>query len=80
LEKHAIGFYHFPITKLKQPFAIRVLIWFAGLACAGMFLSILLAVRDIEPHIMGGDRVAREEWSRIAAPLVAVIGLAVILI
>jgi hypothetical protein len=62
------------VTKLKQPFAIRILRWFAALASAGMFLSILLAVCDIDPHIMGGERVTRTEWLHIAAPLVAVIG------
>jgi hypothetical protein len=60
---------------LKQPFAIRVLTWFAALASAGMYLSILLAILDIGPHIMGGERVTRSEWLHIAAPLVAVIGI-----
>jgi hypothetical protein len=60
---------------LKQPFAIRVLTWFAALASAGMYLSILLAIHDIGPHIMGGERVTRTEWLHIAAPLVAVIGI-----
>ena len=59
----------------KQPFAIRLLTWFAALASAGMFLSILLAVLDIGPHIMGGERVTRTEWLHLAAPLVAVIGI-----
>jgi hypothetical protein len=49
--------------------------WFAALASIGMYLSILLAVLDIEPHIMGGERVTRTEWLHIAAPLVAVIGI-----
>ena len=40
-----------------------------------MYLSILLAVCDIGPHIMGGERVTRTEWLHIAAPLVAVIGI-----
>ena len=40
-----------------------------------MYLSILLAVYDIGPHIMGGERVTRSEWLHIAAPLVAVIGI-----
>jgi len=40
-----------------------------------MYLSILLAVLDIGPHIMGGERVTRSEWLHIAAPLVAVIGI-----
>jgi hypothetical protein len=60
---------------MPQPFAIRILTWFAGLACVGMYLSILLAVLDIGPHIMGGERVTRAEWLHIAAPLVAVIGI-----
>jgi len=38
-------------------------------------LSILLAILDIGPHIMGGERVTRSEWLHIAAPLVAVIGI-----
>jgi hypothetical protein len=59
----------------SKPFAIRVLTWFAALASAGMYLSILLAVCDIGPHIMGGERVTRSEWLHIAAPLVAVIGI-----
>jgi hypothetical protein len=49
--------------------------WLAGLASVGMFLSILLAVCDIGPHIMGGERVTRTEWLHITAPLVAVIGI-----
>jgi hypothetical protein len=63
------------VAKIKQPFAIRVLTWFAGLACVGMYLSIFLAIYDIGPHIMGGERVTRTEWLHIAAPLVAVIGI-----
>jgi hypothetical protein len=63
------------VAKTKQPFAIRVLTWFAALAAAGMYLSILLAVLDIGPHIMGGERVTRAEWLHIAAPLVAAIGI-----
>src|SRR6266496_3618478 len=59
----------------KIPFLIRVFTWFAALAFVGMYLSILLAVLDIGPHIMGGERVTREEWLHIAAPLVAVIGV-----
>jgi hypothetical protein len=63
------------VAKIKQPFAIRVLTWFAALASAGMYLSILLAILDIGPHMMGGQHVTRAEWLRIAAPLVAVIGI-----
>ncbi len=70
-----IGSSYFPVPKLKRPFAIRVLTWLAALASVGMYLSILLAVLDIGPHIMGGERVTREEWLYIAAPLVAVIGI-----
>jgi len=62
------------VTKLK-PLAIRILTWFAALASAGMYLSILLAILDIGPHIMGGEPVTRTEWLHIAAPLVAVIGV-----
>jgi len=40
-----------------------------------MYLSIFLAVCDIGPHIMGGERVTRDECLHIAAPLVAVIGI-----
>ena len=42
-----------------------------------MYLSILLAILDIGPYIMGGERVTRTEWLHIAAPLVAVIGILV---
>src|SRR5947207_14637735 len=59
----------------RVPFLIRVFIWFAILASVGIYLSILLAVLDIGPHIMGGERVTRSEWLHIAAPLVAVIGI-----
>jgi hypothetical protein len=68
------------ITEIKQPFAIRVLVWFAGCASAAMFLSIVLAIYDIGPHIMGGERVSRDEWLQLAAPLVAVIGILMALI
>ena len=40
-----------------------------------MYVSIVLTIRDIGPHIMGGERVTRTEWLHIAAPLVAVIGV-----
>jgi hypothetical protein len=40
-----------------------------------MYLSIVLAVLDVGPYIMGGERVTRTEWLHIAAPLVAVIGI-----
>ena len=63
------------MTKSKQPFLIRILAWFAALASLGMYLSIVLAILDIGPHIMGGERVTREEWLHIAAPLVAVLGV-----
>ena len=63
------------MTKFKQPFLIRILAWFAALASAGMYLSIVLAILDIGPHIMGGERVTQTEWLHIAAPLVAVIGV-----
>jgi hypothetical protein len=59
---------------MKKPFAIRVLTWFAALASTGMFVSIVLAIVDIGPHLMGGEKVTRWEWLHIAAPLVAVIG------
>jgi hypothetical protein len=63
------------VSKTKQPFAIRILTWFAALASVGMYLSIMLAILDIGPHIMAGERVTRAEWLHIAAPLVAVIGV-----
>jgi hypothetical protein len=59
---------------MKQPLGIRTLSWFAALASAGMFVSIALAILDIGPHLMGGEKVTRLEWLEIAAPLVAVIG------
>ena len=59
---------------MKQPVAIRILRWFAALASAGMSVSIALAILDIGPHFMGGEKVTRSEWLHIAAPLVAVIG------
>ena len=60
--------------QMKQPLGIRILSWFAALASAGMFVSIALAILDIGPHLMGGEKVTRLEWLHIAAPLVAVIG------
>ena len=51
-----------------------MLSWFAALASAGMFVSIALAMLDIGPHLMGGEKVTRAEWLDIAAPLVAVMG------
>jgi len=63
------------VTQLKQPFAIRILTWFAGLASVAMYVSIVLVILDIGPHMMGGERVTRIEWLHIAAPLVAVIGV-----
>jgi hypothetical protein len=74
-EAHESGATYFPVDTFKQPLAIRFLTWFAVLASAGMYLSILLAVLDIGPHIMGGEQVTRAEWLHIAAPLVAVIGI-----
>jgi len=59
---------------MKQPLGIRILSWFAALASTGMFASIALAILDIGPHLMGGQKVTRTEWLHIAAPLVAVIG------
>jgi hypothetical protein len=60
--------------RMKPPFAIRILTWFAALASIGMFVSIFLAGLDIGPHLMGGEKVTRAEWLHVAAPLVAVIG------
>ena len=45
-----------------------------------MFLSILLALCEIGPTMMGGERVSRQDWLHIAAPLVALIGVLVALI
>jgi hypothetical protein len=59
---------------MKRPLGIGILSWFAALASAGMFVSIALAILDIGPHLMGGEKVTRSEWLQIAAPLVAVIG------
>jgi hypothetical protein len=59
---------------MKPPRAIPLLTWFAGLGSAGMFVSIALAILDVGPHLMGGEKVTRSEWLQIAAPLVAVIG------
>ena len=63
-----------------RPFAIRILTWFAGLASAGMYLSILLVLLNIAPARMGGELVTRTEWLRIAAPLVAAIGILMALV
>jgi hypothetical protein len=41
---------------MKPPFGIRILSWFAALASAGMFVSIALAILDIGPHLMGGEK------------------------
>jgi len=38
-----------------------------------MYLSIVLALYDIGPHMMGGERFTRAVWPHMAAPLVAVI-------
>jgi hypothetical protein len=65
---------HYNLNQMKQPLGIRILSWFAALASGGMFVSIALAVLDIGPHLMGGEKVTRSEWLHIAAPLVAVIG------
>jgi len=40
--------------QMKQPLAIRILSWFAGISSAGMFVSIALAILDLGPHLMGG--------------------------
>ncbi len=65
---------------MKKPFVIRILIWLATLASAGMYFSILLVYSGTGPAIMGGERVTRAEWLHIAAPLVAVIGILMALI
>jgi hypothetical protein len=57
------------VTKSKQPFLIRILAWFAALASLGMYLSIVLAILDIGPHLMSGEHVTREEWLHIATPV-----------
>jgi hypothetical protein len=59
---------------MKQPLGIRIFSWFAALASAGMFVSIVLAILDIGPRSMGGEKVTRSEWLHVSAPLVAVIG------
>ena len=59
---------------MKPPRAIPLLTWFAALASAAMFASIVLAILDLGPHLMGGETVSRSEWLHIAAPFVAVIG------
>src|SRR6266496_4389234 len=64
----------------NQPFAIRILKWFAGLASAAMYMSILLVLLKIGPVVMGGERVTRTEWLHIAAPLIAAIGILMALI
>ncbi len=68
------------IQNSNEPFAIRILTWLAGLASAGMYLSILLVLLKIGPVVMGGERVTRTEWLDIAAPLIAAIGILMALI
>ena len=68
------------LRQMNRPFAIRILTWFAAFASVGLFLSILLAILDIGPHLMGGERVTRSEWLHTAAPLVAVISCLMALI
>ena len=65
---------------MKPPRAIPLLTWFAALASAAMFMSILLAILDRGPHLMGGEKVSRSEWLHMAAPLVAMIGCLMALI
>jgi hypothetical protein len=65
---------------MKTPRAIPLLAWFAALASAAMFASIVLALLDLGPHLMGGEKVTRSEWLHIAAPLMAVIGCLMALI
>jgi hypothetical protein len=65
---------------MKQPFAIRIFVWLAGFASAGMYLSILLVSLEIGPTLMGGERVTRSEWLHVAAPLVSAVGLLMALI
>ncbi len=65
---------------MNRPFAIRILTCLAAFASGGMFLSILLTILDVGPHLMGGEKVTRSEWLHIAAPLVAVIGCLMALI
>src|SRR5713101_5487475 len=62
------------------PFLIRVSTWLAALASVAMYLSIFLAIYDIGPTMIGGERVTRAEWLHIAAPLVGVIGVLMALI
>jgi hypothetical protein len=45
-----------------------------------MYLSILLVLLNIGPASMGGEHVTRTEWLRIAAPLVAAIGILMALV
>lgn len=59
---------------MKRPLGIRLLTWFAALTSTVMFVSLMLAIFDVGPHLMGGERVTRSEWLHVAAPLVAVIG------
>ena len=54
--------------------------WFAGLASAGMYLSILLMLLNIAPASMGGEHVTRTEWLHIAAPFVAAMGVLIALV
>ena len=68
------------IQNSNEPFAIRILTCLAGLASAGMYLSILLVLLKIGPVVMGGERVTRTEWLHIAAPLIAAIGILMALI
>jgi hypothetical protein len=45
-----------------------------------MYLSILLVLLNIAPPSMGGEQVTRIEWLRIAAPLVAAMGVLMALV
>lgn len=45
-----------------------------------MFLSIVLVGVGIGPTIMGGEHVTRAQWLHVAAPLVAAIGILMLLI
>ncbi len=56
---------------LIVPFLIRVFTWFAALAAAGMYLSILLAILDI-----GYGFATQKSWSRHL--VLAIFGLIIV--
>jgi hypothetical protein len=54
-----------------RPLVLTIVMWFSGIYALGGVIGLGLAVAGAAPYSIGGLPVSREQWFRVAAPLIS---------